>query len=91
MTKRRHERISRHATVIAASSLGQIESEPPRPGDAGMRDDRADGLRRWRSDEGEALSRQYHGCLQIGEPPLLSHAEIERVRQKMAGYGHTDK
>jgi L-fuculose-phosphate aldolase len=44
----------------------------------------------WLAVEVEALARQYHGCLQIGTPPLLSQAEIERVRQKMAGYGHTD-
>jgi L-fuculose-phosphate aldolase len=44
----------------------------------------------WLAVEVEALSRQYHGCLQIGTPPLLSQAEIERVRQKMAGYGHAD-
>jgi L-fuculose-phosphate aldolase len=44
----------------------------------------------WLAVEVEVLARQYHGCLQIGEPPLLSRSEIERVRQKMAGYGHTD-
>jgi L-fuculose-phosphate aldolase len=44
----------------------------------------------WLAVEVEALARQYHGCLQIGAPPLLSRSEIERVRQKMAGYGHTD-
>jgi L-fuculose-phosphate aldolase len=44
----------------------------------------------WLAVEVEALARQYHGCLQIGTPPLLSQAEIERVRRKMAGYGHTD-
>ena len=44
----------------------------------------------WLAVEVEALARQYHGCLQIGEPPLLSPSEIERVRQKMTGYGHTD-
>ena len=44
----------------------------------------------WLAVEVEALARQYHGCLQIGEPPLLSKDEIERVRRKMAGYGHTD-
>jgi L-fuculose-phosphate aldolase len=38
--------------------------------------------------EVETLARQYHGCLQIGQPPLLSREEIERVRDKMAGYGH---
>jgi L-fuculose-phosphate aldolase len=44
----------------------------------------------WLAVEVETLARQYHGCLQIGRPPLLSSEEIERVRQKMAGYGHTD-
>ena len=42
----------------------------------------------WLAVEVETLARQYHGCLQIGEPPLLSSDEIERVRVKMAGYGH---
>ncbi|MDA9432402.1 fuculose phosphate aldolase [Bradyrhizobium sp. CCBAU 51627] len=41
----------------------------------------------WLAVEVETLARQYHGCLQIGKPPLLSSAEIERVRQRMAGYG----
>ncbi len=45
----------------------------------------------WLAVEVETLARQYHGCLQIGEPPLLSTEEIERVRQRMAGYGHTDE
>jgi L-fuculose-phosphate aldolase len=44
----------------------------------------------WLAVEVEALARQYHGCLQIGAPPLLSRGEIERVRQKIAGYGRTD-
>ena len=44
----------------------------------------------WLAVEVETLARQYHGCLQIGEPPLLSKAEIELVRRKMAGYGHGD-
>ncbi|MFT4115149.1 class II aldolase/adducin family protein [Bradyrhizobium sp.] len=44
----------------------------------------------WLAVEVEALARQYHGCLQIGKPPLLSSAEIERVRQRMAGYGLSD-
>ncbi len=42
----------------------------------------------WLAVEVETLARQYHGCLQIGQPPLLPSDEIERVRQKMAGYGH---
>lgn len=41
----------------------------------------------WLAVEVETLARQYHGCLQIGEPPLLSKAEIENVRSRMAGYG----
>ena len=44
----------------------------------------------WLAVEVETLARQYHGCLQIGQPPLLPSDEIERVRQKMAGYGHAD-
>lgn len=44
----------------------------------------------WLAVEIETLARQYHGCLQIGRPPLLPADEIERVRQKMAGYGHAD-
>jgi L-fuculose-phosphate aldolase len=44
----------------------------------------------WLAVEVETLARQYHGCLQIGKPPLLPSDEIERVRQKMAGYGHAD-
>ncbi|HLG83707.1 MAG TPA: L-fuculose-phosphate aldolase [Bradyrhizobium sp.] len=42
----------------------------------------------WLAVEVETLARQYHGCLQLGQPPLLPRDEIERVRQKMAGYGH---
>jgi L-fuculose-phosphate aldolase len=44
----------------------------------------------WLAVEVETLARQYHGCLQIGKPPLLPRDEIERVRLKMAGYGHSD-
>ena len=45
----------------------------------------------WLAVEVETLARQYHGCLQIGEPPLLSKAEIENVRARMAGYGPADE
>ena len=45
----------------------------------------------WLAVEVETLARQYHGCLQIGTPPLLSTAEIEKVRARMAGYGHADR
>ncbi len=41
----------------------------------------------WLAVEVETLARQYHGCLQIGTPPLLSKAEIENVRRRMEGYG----
>lgn len=44
----------------------------------------------WLAVEVETLARQYHGCLQIGEPSLLSSAEIERVRQRMSGYGMSE-
>jgi L-fuculose-phosphate aldolase len=44
----------------------------------------------WLAVEVETLARQYHGCLQIGKPPLLSSDEIERVGVKMAGYGLND-
>jgi L-fuculose-phosphate aldolase len=44
----------------------------------------------WLAVEVETLARQYHGCLQIGKPPLLPSDEIERVRLKMVGYGHSD-
>jgi L-fuculose-phosphate aldolase len=45
----------------------------------------------WLAVEVETLARQYHGCLQIGKPRLLPTREIENVRVRMAGYGHTDK
>jgi L-fuculose-phosphate aldolase len=44
----------------------------------------------WLAVEVETLARQYHGCLQIGQPPLLSKEEIERVRRKMAGHGYAN-
>ena len=44
----------------------------------------------WLAVEVETLARQYHGCLQIGKPPQLASAEIERVRQRMAGYGMSE-
>ena len=45
----------------------------------------------WLSVEVETLARQYHGCLQIGEPPVLSDEEIENVIKRMASYGLRDK
>ena len=48
------------------------------------------GKAMWLAVEVETLARQYHGCLQIGTPPLLSKAEIENVRTRMAGYGRAE-
>lgn len=44
----------------------------------------------WLAVEVETLARQYHGCLQLGEPPLLSDRQIQDVIDKIAGYGRTD-
>jgi L-fuculose-phosphate aldolase len=41
----------------------------------------------WLAVEVEALARQYHGCLQIGKPRLLSKKEIKNVLGRIAGYG----
>jgi L-fuculose-phosphate aldolase len=41
----------------------------------------------WLAVEVETLARQYHGCLQIGTPPLLSKAEIETVLGMIKNYG----
>jgi len=45
----------------------------------------------WLAVEVETLARQYYNCLQIGTPPLLSKAEIEKVRARMAGYGAAEE
>lgn len=44
----------------------------------------------WLAVEVEALARQYHGCLQLGDPPLLSGKQIQDVIDKIAGYGLTE-
>ncbi len=41
--------------------------------------------------EVEALARQYHGCLQIGTPPVLPPDEILRVRERWARYRAGDR
>jgi len=42
----------------------------------------------WLAVEVEALARQYHGALQLGDPPLLSEAQLaDAVAQFTAGYG----
>jgi L-fuculose-phosphate aldolase len=45
----------------------------------------------WLAVEVETLARQYHGALQIGEPPILSEEDIENVIKRMASYGLRDK
>ena len=45
----------------------------------------------WLAVEVEALARQYHGCLQIGTPPLLPKQEIENVLGRIARYGPAAK
>lgn len=45
----------------------------------------------WLAVEVETLARQYHGCLQIGTPRLLSKAEIKNVLSRIAGYGPAGK
>ncbi|MEM9755681.1 MAG: class II aldolase/adducin family protein [Pseudomonadota bacterium] len=44
----------------------------------------------WLAEELEALARQYHGALMLGDPPLLSDEQIQDVIDKIAGYGLTD-
>lgn len=44
----------------------------------------------WRAVEVETLARQYLGCLPMGEPPLLTEAQINDVLRKNAGYGLQD-
>ncbi|MDX8502134.1 L-fuculose-phosphate aldolase [Mesorhizobium sp. VK4C] len=44
----------------------------------------------WLAVEVETLARQYHGALQIGEPPVLTDEEIENVIKRMASYGLRD-
>lgn len=41
----------------------------------------------WLAVEVETLARQYYHTLVLGGPPLLPDDEIERVREKMQGYG----
>lgn len=44
----------------------------------------------WLAVEVETLARQYVGCLQLGEPPVLSSEEIQNVISRMANYGQRD-
>ncbi|TDR88913.1 class II aldolase/adducin family protein [Enterovirga rhinocerotis] len=45
----------------------------------------------WLAVEVEALARQYHGCLQIGTPPLLPDAEIDAILKRLGQYGLRDR
>lgn len=45
----------------------------------------------WLAVEVETLARQYHGCLQIGEPTLLPDAEIDSILQRWGQYGLRDR
>jgi len=42
----------------------------------------------WLANEVENLAKQFHGCLAIGGPKLLSSQDIDAVLAKMGGYGH---
>lgn len=44
----------------------------------------------WLAVELETVARQHHGCLQLGDPPLLSEQQIQDVMDKIAGYGRAD-
>ena len=45
----------------------------------------------WRAGELEAIARQYHLALQIGQPQLLSEADIDATKLMFKGYGMQDK
>lgn len=49
------------------------------------------GKAMWLAVEVETLAQQFHGCLQVGGPPLLSIEEIDHVRARMGEYGHRPK
>ena len=41
----------------------------------------------WLAIEVETLAKQYHGCLQIGTPPLLPDEEIDSILKRWGQYG----
>lgn len=45
----------------------------------------------WLAVEVETLARQYVGCLQIGEPNILSDEEVSRVLERFKDYGPRPK
>lgn len=44
----------------------------------------------WLAVEVEVLAKQYHGCLQLGTPPLLPDAEIDSILKRWGQYGLRD-
>ena len=42
----------------------------------------------WMAVEVETLAKQYHGCLALGTPRLLTEQQIQDVLDKLTGYGH---
>jgi L-fuculose-phosphate aldolase len=36
------------------------------------------------------LAKQYHGCLQLGSPPLLPDEEIDSILKRWGQYGLRD-
>ncbi|HDS1765436.1 L-fuculose-phosphate aldolase [Pseudomonas alloputida] len=45
----------------------------------------------WLALEVEVLARQYHACLQVGEPVLLTKDQIDAVLKKWGTYGLKEK
>lgn len=44
----------------------------------------------WLAVEVEVLAKQYHGCLQLGVPPVLPDAEIDSLLERWGEYGLRD-
>ena len=44
----------------------------------------------WLAVEVEVLAKQYHGCLQLGTPPLLPDDEIDSLLKRWGQYGLRD-
>lgn len=44
----------------------------------------------WLAVEVEVLAKQYHGCLQLGTPPLLPDEEIDSLLKRWGQYGLRD-
>ena len=45
----------------------------------------------WLAVEVEVLAKQYHGCLQLGSPPLLPDQEIDSILKRWGQYGLRDR